>query len=458
MLLKDNYDELISIAKTAHEKYNPSIHEFRSPIFFLHDGVDILSKHLLSRSELDEKIKQLQELKINNFFYFGETDLEKYQRFLDPIKKSITKNAAELLKYQKLTFDSDSHYLVQISANGNILFSYGRNGNYNMNDIEDPFLFFSQKIYDLQKQECDIYSYQQNDLLSTAEENINILSCLDEIIVYDNAFLCLRGWIYQKDSLKNESANVFLIFSFDNEQFILRTKNIARNDVASHLNNPSLCNSCFECLVSFDKIMIISQSHKEITIKAGFLCNGILIYNNMASITRGRSSPNGRHIGEITKNTVIKQTFLSNKNNLCAIQIMFATFARSNLSSVSLQLYDENDVLINKETIQSGTMIDNSYLRYKFPNINDSFGKKYTLVVSSNDAAPGNAVTIWCTNGNSFDGNLFINNQQQTDNLCIIPKYGNVLDLIIMENNISLEGDPQSIMDQADSESEKKYY
>ena len=136
-----------------------------------------------------------------------------------------------------------------------------------------------------------------------------------------------------------------------------------------------------------------------------------------------RSNSNGKHIGEITSDTVIKQTFLSNDNNLCAITIMFATFARTNTSSVNLRLYDENDILINEEIIKNETMKDNSYLLYEFAKIEDSRKKKYTLVISSNDAGPGNAVTVWCTDKGSFEGDLFINNQQQADDLCIIPGY-----------------------------------
>jgi hypothetical protein len=136
-----------------------------------------------------------------------------------------------------------------------------------------------------------------------------------------------------------------------------------------------------------------------------------------------KSKPNGRHIGELTKNIVIKQTFLSNDNNLCSIQIMFATFARANSSTINLQLYDETGALINEQTIQSSAMLDNSYLLYKFPDINDSLGQYYFLVISSNEAVSGNAVTILCTNEDSYEGELFINDKRDKDILCIIPIY-----------------------------------
>jgi len=136
-----------------------------------------------------------------------------------------------------------------------------------------------------------------------------------------------------------------------------------------------------------------------------------------------KSSKNGRHIGEITGDTILKQTFVSSNNNLCEIQIMFATFARSNSCSINLQLYDDEDTLIDEKTMSSKEMMDNSYLIYKFDYINDSRNKRYSIVISSKDAVPGNAVTIWCTNKDSFDGDLFINGQQQTDNLCIFIGY-----------------------------------
>jgi len=137
-----------------------------------------------------------------------------------------------------------------------------------------------------------------------------------------------------------------------------------------------------------------------------------------------KSNANDKHIGEITKNVVVKQTFLSNDNNLCAIKIMFATFMRINRSTINIKLYDESDILINEEKIKSAKMLDNSYLCYEFANIGDSRGKKYTLVIFSDNAKSGNAVTIWCTDKNSFDGDLFINDQLQMDNLCIVPGYG----------------------------------
>jgi len=136
-----------------------------------------------------------------------------------------------------------------------------------------------------------------------------------------------------------------------------------------------------------------------------------------------KSSSNEYHVGGITKDIVIKQTFLSNENNLCGIWIMFATFTSNNTSTINLKLYDENEVLIAEETIQTAAMKACAYLPFNFTGINDSLGRFYTLVVSSEDAVPGNAVTIWLTNKESFNGDLLINDQEQEYNLSIIPWY-----------------------------------
>ncbi len=136
-----------------------------------------------------------------------------------------------------------------------------------------------------------------------------------------------------------------------------------------------------------------------------------------------KSSPNGLHIGEIVKDVVIKQSFVSNKDNLCGIQIMFATFFRKNTCSVRLRLYDKDDILLYEQKVDTEVLQDNDYFRFMFDDILDSSEKLYTLVIDSENAIPGNAVTIWCTNLDSYKGTLYINEKEQLNSLCIIPVY-----------------------------------
>ena len=137
------------------------------------------------------------------------------------------------------------------------------------------------------------------------------------------------------------------------------------------------------------------------------------------------NKPNGVAVGEISRDTVIKQIFTATYNNLSEIIIMFATYIRTNKCTIKLQLFDANHVLIDEKLIEASELKNNSYFRYKFQNLADSIDKQYLLVVTSSNATPGNAVTIWRTDANNYKGKLFINDQKQDDNLCIKFKYDN---------------------------------
>jgi len=108
-------------------------------------------------------------------------------------------------------------------------------------------------------------------------------------------------------------------------------------------------------------------------------------------------------IGEITSDIVIKQTFKANYNNLAEISIFFATYCdRNNTGIIKLQLFNENDVLINENQLRADTLKDNSYTDYIFESIIDSQGKYYSIVITSPDSTPGNAVTIYKTNSDEY--------------------------------------------------------
>jgi len=131
----------------------------------------------------------------------------------------------------------------------------------------------------------------------------------------------------------------------------------------------------------------------------------------------------GNHVGEITNNVIIKQSFKSNHNNLKQINIFLATFARNNTSNLIFQLFDENNNLVTEENLNTSILKDNNYRTFNFKSIQDSLDKYFTIIISSSNATSGNAVTIWRTNSEQLDGELYINDLSQEDNLCIIPGY-----------------------------------
>lgn len=139
------------------------------------------------------------------------------------------------------------------------------------------------------------------------------------------------------------------------------------------------------------------------------LFNGRL-YNNTIDIVLNKDA--SRPIGEITKDLVIEQTFISPTDTLDSIDVQFATYGRKNSSTLYVKLYDvANNLLLFTWNLNASDMEDNSYLYLKIPN-NISIAKndEYRLVFGSADAEPGNAVTIWASDSDKYLlGNLTIN-------------------------------------------------
>jgi hypothetical protein len=134
-------------------------------------------------------------------------------------------------------------------------------------------------------------------------------------------------------------------------------------------------------------------------------------------------APNNVHVGEITKDVILKQTFTASYKGMLEIKILTANFARNNTCTVKLQLFDENNALLNETEVNAAELPNNEYYIYSFDKIDNSEGQLYTLVVSSPDGVSGNAATVWCTDKSSYDGVLYVNGIAGENNLCILPGY-----------------------------------
>lgn len=122
-------------------------------------------------------------------------------------------------------------------------------------------------------------------------------------------------------------------------------------------------------------------------------------------------------IGEITKDTVLRQEFFAEENNLTTIGLVFATYIRDNHSTINIKLSHESGLQpILDTSVDASTLIDNTLRSFSFPAQASSLGKKYTLEVSSPDANTGNGVTIWTQPRYPSDGiRLFKNGQDVTN-------------------------------------------
>lgn len=119
-------------------------------------------------------------------------------------------------------------------------------------------------------------------------------------------------------------------------------------------------------------------------------------------------------IGELTDGKVIEQRIQLNADNVEAVNIHVATFARSNTGVMQVRVIAENGELLNYQQADVADMIDGQIMRLVFPGgITGHKGEYVNLVISSEGCEPGNAVTIYY--GNSVNTGRFDVAQQISD-------------------------------------------
>lgn len=77
------------------------------------------------------------------------------------------------------------------------------------------------------------------------------------------------------------------------------------------------------------------------------------------------------------------------------VRIFFATYARSNTATVEITLADSDGVLA-QQVLSTADIADNSWVRFTLSTpLENCAGRDLVLTISSPDASPGNAVTVW---------------------------------------------------------------
>lgn len=100
-------------------------------------------------------------------------------------------------------------------------------------------------------------------------------------------------------------------------------------------------------------------------------------------------------VGGIFGENDINQIFVSNVDNLAEIQILFATWARNNTGSLFVKISEVEGEEFFSQTLDMASMVDNSFVSFKFRPRTDSKNKKYSINLSSPESTPDNNVTCW---------------------------------------------------------------
>jgi len=118
------------------------------------------------------------------------------------------------------------------------------------------------------------------------------------------------------------------------------------------------------------------------------------------------------HISEIVAGEQVVQTFTP-KHRINRIDLMLATFVRSNHGKIIFHIKDNLNKEIYTKTEEISKINDSSWYSIRFQPLNDTLiGKTIYLVIEAPESKPGDAVTIYSSKNDTYKmGGLYINGQ-----------------------------------------------
>ena len=111
-------------------------------------------------------------------------------------------------------------------------------------------------------------------------------------------------------------------------------------------------------------------------------------------------------VGEILPGKAIGQTFVSHQPNLCRIDVLLATYCRTNTCDLTFRLqagFPVSQEIITM-TVKGANVQDNKWYTFRFPPLLDSRGRTYYFSLESANATSGNALTTYRYSASEFGG------------------------------------------------------
>ncbi len=137
--------------------------------------------------------------------------------------------------------------------------------------------------------------------------------------------------------------------------------------------------------------------------------------------------------GEILPDRSVGQTFFCPRKNLSAVEILLATYRRRNDCSLEFTLYQISDPRqpisdnqpaesemedkrnIREVALNASHIKDNEYFRFRFQPVHDSAANWFLFRLASQNATPGNAVTVYHSGNDALEKGFAVLNGKATD-------------------------------------------
>lgn len=136
--------------------------------------------------------------------------------------------------------------------------------------------------------------------------------------------------------------------------------------------------------------------------------------DGVSLITRTLNGQANVPAGEITAGTQVGQTFRATEPNLDSVEIMLATYQRTNTSPLLFSLYEyPAGAPLRTVVAEPESISDNKYYTFEFAPIPDSAGKAFLLTLESPEAVLGDAFTAWLSECDCYQGGTALLNGEE---------------------------------------------
>ena len=101
-------------------------------------------------------------------------------------------------------------------------------------------------------------------------------------------------------------------------------------------------------------------------------------------------------IGELVQGMEMRQLFTTQADEILSVDMLLSTYQRVNTSHVVVELQDSGGHVLAHTELNGSEIEDNAVRTVSFVQpVTVTPGEQYTLVLTSPDGAPGNAITAW---------------------------------------------------------------
>lgn len=129
----------------------------------------------------------------------------------------------------------------------------------------------------------------------------------------------------------------------------------------------------------------------------GILLLGLIgIWRSVEDVNTDQPQASGT-VGELLPSAIAGQTFIAEYPGLSRVEVLLATYARSNAGPLVFRLRSSPDTQEDLVTLafDAADVVDNTYYTFEFPPIRDSAGRAFYFCLEAPEATPGNAISVW---------------------------------------------------------------